>query len=316
MLLLQSIVRTDDAQQAGASSQLGWGEFFTKWVGWPLVPDTRTNAEETGPSHSQMKAMPAVGSVQQPYQQQNLYRRLPEVAAELRRTKEELHEATDALGKLRTEKNELERENDRLHDSINWLLKLSEHSESMHQEFQNSNLIEDLQMLEVENSSLRVTNNDLQSRITIILGELQRIRSENEYSQKHSSFAGETDNFRRDLHQIRRRIIIEKTAKALGKRHDQPKGRRESFHNWSKRVQYPGWQRMSAIGTRMIKQGNKVAHQATRTELQAAIIDIDSTWEGYSEEAEVLQEMLDIIIDAGELDKDEDEDDGDFWPLT
>ncbi|KNZ81705.1 hypothetical protein J132_10985, partial [Termitomyces sp. J132] len=122
--------------------------------------------------------------------------------------------------------------------------------------------------------------------------------------------------FRRDLHQIRRRIIIEKTAKALGKRHDQPKGRRESFHNWSKRVQYPGWQRMSAIGTRMIKQGNKVAHQATRTELQAAIIDIDSTWEGYSEEAEVLQEMLDIIIDAGELDKDEDEDDGDFWPLT
>ncbi|KAG5723008.1 hypothetical protein E4T56_gene17815 [Termitomyces sp. T112] len=280
-----------------------------------------------------MKAMPAVGSVQQvrsrgevlistltnniePYQQQNLYRRLPEVAAELRRTKEELHEATDALGKLRTEKNELERENDRLHDSINWLLKLSEHSESMHQEFQNSNLIEDLQMLEVENSSLRVTNNDLQSRITTILGELQRIRSENEYSQGHSSFAGGTDNFRRDLHQIRRRIIIEKTAKALGKRHDQPKGRRESFHNWSKRVQYPGWQRMSAIGTRMIKQGNKVAHQATRTELQAAIIDIDSTWEGHSEEAEVLQEMLDIIIDAGELDKDEDEDDGDFWPLT
>lgn len=101
-------------------------------------------------------------------------------------------------------------------------------------------------------------------------------------------------------------------TKVLGNRYGQ-KRRHESFDNWSRRVKYPGWELMTGVATRVIKQGNKVAHRATRAELQAAI-DFDPVYvdeEGYPGEAEVLQKMLNIVYNEGEIGEDDDDNDDD-----
>ncbi|KAG6900369.1 hypothetical protein C0993_011719 [Termitomyces sp. T159_Od127] len=320
MLLLQSIAR-DDAQQAAGTSTQSWGGFLAKLVGWPFGPDVQTSVEKTGPSR--IRGMAIAERDQQARDQntslvndetmqaQNLSQRLLKVAAELPRTRAELTKANDANGNLQRENAELKREVNMLRGSTN-----------RQQENQISGRgpspfvqipVGDLQVLEATNYSLRMRNMELESRITNIVKELQRLTEENDVLQEDLQLRSYLDVemtkiYRRDMHHIRRRIIVEKMTKVLGNRYGK-KSRRESFDNWSRRVRYPGWEHMIDVATRAIKQGNKVAHQATRAELQAAItfgpVYSDEEWE----EAEVLGRMLNIIENGGEISEDDDFDD-------
>lgn len=103
--------------------------------------------------------------------------------AELHRIRADLYQAKQANGNLQMEKAELERENNTLYGSLN-----------QRQESQISNLIEDLQVLEVKNYNLRMKNVDLESQIASMVQELQQVHDENgvlQHLQWHSHYAAE-----------------------------------------------------------------------------------------------------------------------------
>ncbi|KAG6902169.1 hypothetical protein C0995_003643 [Termitomyces sp. Mi166 len=302
-------IGVDETQRTETSSQ-SWGDFSNRWFGWPQVAsDVQTGVEEARPSQTRPGTATAEPNQQAGVQISTLVKSvevLQLVTVEWCRTKEELNETKDALRRLRKEKAELEQENERRNNWRDRLWELLQDPKTKELERQNSNLIKDLRELESELKHSRMTNN-IESQIASILVELQQLE------WRASDVAVRmTETDRRDLYRIRRRIISEKATKVLRRQYQRgwpPIGRHESFYDWSGRVRYPDWERIARIARKAKREGNQIAHKATPTRMQATIdfawTDVDE--EGYPEEAEVLQEMLDIINDGGQIDEDDDD---------
>ncbi|GLB45219.1 hypothetical protein LshimejAT787_2001240 [Lyophyllum shimeji] len=110
--------------------------------------------------------------------------------------------------------------------------------------------------------------------------------------QVYSNVQDVWKNERRCWHRIQRRTLAEKTIAALKSKYRRyPHYAGESFEDWSMRVQYPDWWRISTVIRNDKLQGNRTAHRANREEMQW-MIDFEDE-EG--EEGEILQEMFNIV---------------------
>ncbi|KAG6908942.1 hypothetical protein DXG01_002721 [Tephrocybe rancida] len=320
-----------------------WSNFLTRWSSLLQPSDSQITSQngqatqtggsggvqtelqvrESGPS---TLVMPSEAQVQN-----NSTFRLHAATTELAETRDELQQVKDALLAVR-------RENERLHQSLNqqtgelgaaeeeiWSLKdqlLTLEIATAHLQSHNSDLVESLQEAEDDKALLSVTNTDMISRI---ISELEEIKNEyqdlneaKERQERHHLLSLEhatemSKAERRSLHQIRRRILVDKTMRSLKKRYGRgwPMRGQESFYDWSQRVMYPGWERIVTVAMKAKKEGNKAAHQATRAQMQATV---DFAWgdveeESYPEEGEALQEMFGFVYDGVAIEGDNNSED-------
>ncbi|KAG5717311.1 hypothetical protein E4T56_gene12743 [Termitomyces sp. T112] len=144
-------------------------------------------------------------------------------------------------------------------------------------ETRNYTLTKDYETLERDNACLRRYSDELTKAL------------QSTFSQKD----------RRDLHHIRRRILVDKTIEALKRRYcdSYPIRSNEPFYCWSKRVGYPGWERIASMIMDAKLHGNKSAHQATQAEMLQTVTHAleDDLESGYTGEGEVLRDMYSIV---------------------
>ncbi|KAG6908950.1 hypothetical protein DXG01_002729 [Tephrocybe rancida] len=226
-----------------------------------------------------------------------LERRLKETQEVLITTTRRKDVLSDSLRLTQTELSRVYEERDTYYNVILDLRdELTEMEEQLQEvESRNYTLAEDYEALERDNvylrqsSSLNCTFSQKVSDI-VLLGDVTT------YTQVISKD-------RRDLHHIRRRILGDKTVEALKRQYSRtyPMDSNESFYSWSKRVRYPGWERIAPMVVDAKFHGNKSAHRATQAQmLQTVVFALDDDREsGNTNEGEILQDMFDIVYSGG-----------------
>ncbi|KAF8068699.1 hypothetical protein FPV67DRAFT_1086063 [Lyophyllum atratum] len=113
---------------------------------------------------------------------------------------------------------------------------------------------------------------------------------------------------RNSWHQIQRRTLAEKAVVALKRKYwIYPTFDDESFEHWSMRVNYPDCRRIARVVKAAKHQGNRVAHQATREQMESML----GFEEEVGSEVEILQEMFNIVDEQLGWDVDQNIDDED-----
>ncbi|KAG6873676.1 hypothetical protein C0995_012610 [Termitomyces sp. Mi166 len=167
-------------------------------------------------------------------------------------------------------------------------------------ETRNYTLTKDYEALERDNACLRRYSDELTKELQGALS--QKVR--NAPLHYGTRYLHNSSKDRRDLHHIRRRILVDKAIEALKRRYCvlYPMGPNESFYSWSKRVGYPRWERLASMVMDAKYHGNKSAHQATQAEmLQTVTLALEDDLEsGYTGEGEVLRDMYNIVYQEPE----------------
>ncbi|KAG6845104.1 hypothetical protein H0H87_000803 [Tephrocybe sp. NHM501043] len=155
---------------------------------------------------------------------------------------------------------------------------------------ENYNLRAELKKATDNNLILKNHNNTLQEDIRSLR------KAANDHQQLSLTYAAEVAAEQKVLFNIRRRILADKTMVALERKYSLslPRRQGETFNRWLRRVKYPRWKRIIAVVTNARNEGNKAAHQATLMQMQDTVDFARKDVNEGPEEADVLQEMLDI----------------------